>query len=71
MVDVELRDVDKVFDPLVGPIVCQLRCATDFVSPSPIPHRSVFVFFRCFFMHLWLYDGLVAMDYDQISFLLN
>ena len=72
MADVELRDTVEVLDPLVGPIVCQLRCSVDFVSLPQIPYLSVFVFFLLHYLtHLWHYDGLVASDYDHISFLLK
>ena len=72
MADVELRDTVEVLDPLVGPIVCQLRCSVDFVSLPPIPYLSVLVFFSLRLLtHLWHYDGLVASDYDHISFLLK
>ena len=41
MADVEVRDKVEVIDPLVGQIVCQLRCLINFVILPPIPYRSV------------------------------
>ena len=45
--DVKVRDMVEVLDPLIGPMLCQLRCSVDFVSLPPIPYRSVLVLFRC------------------------
>ena len=35
--DIEVRNTVEVSDPLVGPIVCQLRCSLDVVSLPPSP----------------------------------
>ena len=40
MADVEVRDQVGVLDPLVGPIVCHLRCSINFVILPPIPYRK-------------------------------
>ena len=49
MADVEVRDKVEVLDPVVGPIVCQLRCSINFVILPPIPYRGVLFPFRCTF----------------------
>ena len=72
MADVEMREKVEVLDPLVGPIVCQLRCSIDFVSlPTDPISKCTCPFSLHLLMLLWLYDGLVASDYDHISFLLK
>ena len=65
----EVRDKVEVFDPLVGPIVCQLSCSLDFVILPPIRYRrSSCPFSLHFLMRLWLYEFLVARDKDRFSF---
>ena len=45
MADVEVRDIVEVLDPIVGLIVCQLRCSIDFVSLCHRSHIEVYLSF--------------------------
>ena len=64
-------DKVEVLDPVVGPIVSiKLLDKLSHSATDPIS-KCTFPFWLHLLTHLWLYDGLVARDYDRMSFLSN